>query len=438
MMTGAPGESPAKDEGVSTEETSGRVGGTVVGVEEIRAQFPALARVHNGRPVAYFDGPGGTQVPRRVAEALVDYLFHHNANTHWEYPTSAETDAALLEARRALADFLNASPEEIVFGDNMTTLTFHLSRAVGRGLSPGDEIVVTELDHHANVDPWRELARDRDLVVRTVRMIPETGQLDWDDFARAVGERTKLVAVGAASNALGTINDLAAAARLARGRGALLYVDAVHFAPHGPVDVRALGCDFLACSAYKFNGPHVGVLYARRELLASLDFPKLRPAPDDAPERAETGTLNHEGIVGAGAAVDFLASLARVEGTRRERLAAAFAGLHARACRLTELLWEGLAATRGVRLYGPPPGEPRTPTVAFTVDGLASDEVARRLAARGLFVSHGDFYAATVVERLGLGPDGLVRAGCAVYTTAEEITRLVEGVREIVKEGVGG
>lgn len=362
---------------------------------------------------------------------MVDYLYHHNANTDWAYPTSAETDAALESARQALADFVNASPDEIVFGANMTTLTFHLSRAIGRRLSPGDEIIVTELDHHANIDPWRELARDRDLRIRTVRMVPETGQLDWDDFNRLINGRTKLVAVGAASNALGTVSDVRAAAEMAHRAGALIFVDAVHYAPHSLPDVRVFDCDFLACSAYKFNGPHVGVLYGRHDLLQSLDFPKLRPAHDTAPERGETGTLNHEGIVGAAAAVDFFASLNSSGETRRQRLQATFDELHARGAILVRTLWEELSAIDGVRLYGPPPGLPRTPTIAFTIDGMNSREVARLLADRGVFASHGDFYASTVVERLGLSDAGLVRAGCAIYTTTEEVLRLVEGVRSI-------
>lgn len=253
-------------------------------IDIIRAQFPALERAHNGYPVAYFDGPGGTQVPRAVGEAMMDYLYRHNANTEWAYPSSAETDEALREARRAMADFLNASADEITFGANMTTLTLHLSRAIGRTLAEGDEIVVTELDHHANSDPWRQVAQDRNLCVRTVRMIPETGQLDWDDFARVINSRTKLVAVGAASNALGTVTDVRRAARMAHDAGALVFVDAVHYAPHILCDVDALQCDMLACSAYKFCGPHVGILYCRRDLLETLDFPRLRPAHHNAPE----------------------------------------------------------------------------------------------------------------------------------------------------------
>lgn len=406
---------------------------TIASTAEIRTHFPALERQHNHLPVAYFDGPGGTQVPRAVVETMSDYLYHHNANTHWEFPTSAETDAIISDARQTLADFLNAAPHEIAFGANMTTLTFHLARALGRGYARGDEIVVTELDHHANVAPWRALEKERGVTVRTARMIPETGQLDWDDFSRQLNERTKLVAVGAASNALGTITDVRRAGEMAHAAGARVFVDAVHYAPHSLVDVAALDCDFLSCSAYKFYGPHIGILYGKGELLASLDFPKLIPSPDTAPERAETGTQNHEGVAGAAAAVNFLASLA-AGATRRERLSAAFDALHQRGSDLTTRLWNELSAIDGVRLYGPAPGAPRTPTVAFTVERVSSTEVARRLAGRGVFASNGDFYAMTVVEKLGRSAEGLVRAGGACYTTAEEVERLIEGVKEIARD----
>ncbi len=405
---------------------------TVASTADIRACFPALERVHNNFPVAYFDGPGGTQVPRAVVEAMNDYLYHHNANTHWAYPTSQETDAALENARQTCAEFLNASAREIAFGANMTSLTFHLSRALEMQYGSGDEIIVTELDHHANVAPWQRLEVERGVTVKIAKLVPDTGQLDWDGFEQLITKQTKLVAIGAASNALGTINDLDRAIRMARSVGALVFVDAVHYAPHALLDVQALDCDFLGMSAYKFYGPHVGVLFGKLALLESINFPRLIPAPDAAPENVETGTQNQEGMVGAGVAVDFLASLAGGV-SRRSRLAAAHQALHERSAELTRRLWNGLASINGVRLYGPPPDLPRTPTLSFTVDGVASTEVARSLAARGLFLSHGDFYAATVVERLGLGEEGLVRAGCACYTTADEIERLIEGVNEIVK-----
>jgi cysteine desulfurase family protein (TIGR01976 family) len=398
-------------------------------LQQIHRCFPALARVHNGHPVAFFDGPGGTQVPRMVVAAMEDYLLNHNANTHWAYPTSEETDAIIESSRGVLADFLNATPAEIVFGANMTTLTFHLARALSRELEREDEIVVTELDHHANVAPWKRLEKECGVTVRMVPMIPETGELDWHDFARQLNPRTKLVAIGAASNTVGTINDVKRAGEMAHAVGAKIFVDAVHYAPHALVDVQEWDCDFLACSAYKFYGPHIGILWGRRELLESLDFPKLIPAPDSAPERAETGTQNHEGIAGAAAAVDFLASLAQGS-TRRQRLYAAFDQLHERSEALVGQLWNGLRDIGGVRVYGPLLDAARTPTIAFTIEGMPSMDVARKMAERGLFLSHGDFYAATVVERLGLAPHGLVRAGCACYTTAEEVDRLLAAIPE--------
>jgi cysteine desulfurase family protein (TIGR01976 family) len=360
---------------------------------------------------------------------MAEYLYHHNANTHWCYPTSEETDELLAHSRTALADFLGASPAEVAFGANMTTLTFHLARALGRGWGPGDIVVITELDHHANVAPWRALERERGITVRVVPLNPGNGQLDWSRLEQTLAAGPRLLAIGAASNALGTINDVPRAAALARAAGALTFVDAVHFAPHELVDVSQIGCDFLACSAYKFYGPHVGIMYAREDVLGGLDVPKLDPAPETAPERLETGTLNHEGIVGAAAAVDFLASLG-TGGSRRARLARTFAGLHARGQVLLKRLWNGLAAIDGVRVYGAPPESPRTPTVAFTLAGVPANTVAKRLAERAVFVSSGDFYAPTVVERLGV-KDGLVRAGCACYTTEEEVDRLIEGVGQI-------
>jgi cysteine desulfurase family protein (TIGR01976 family) len=383
-------------------------------------------------PVAYFDGPGGTQVPQQVVDAVSNYLLHHNANTHWVYPTSVETDALLWQARQAMADFLNASPREIAFANNMTTGLFHLSRALGRLWGPGDEVVITDLDHHANIAPWRTLERERGITLRRVNVNITTGELDWESLQSAITPRTRLLAIGAGSNALGTITDVAAAASLAHAVGALVFVDAVHYAPHALVDVRALNCDFLGCSAYKFYGPHVGVIYGKETLIGGLDVPKLEPAPDNAPDRLETGTQNHEGIVGAGAAVDFLASLG-TGSTRRDRLVSAFATLHSDGMTLFRRLWDGLGEIDGVTRYGPGPDRPRTPTVSFTVDGVPSEQVAKALAERAVFVSNGDFYATTVVRKLGHGEDGLVRAGAACYTTAEEIDRLVAGVREVAR-----
>jgi len=403
---------------------------TTLSIEAIRSHFPALERVHNGHRVAYFDGPGGTQIPRSVVEAMSDYLYHHNANTHWEYPTSGETDRMLEDSRRAFADFFNARPDEIVFGQNMTTLTLHLGRALGRRFAAGDEIIVTELDHHANVDTWRSLSSDFGINIRVLPFDIETGRLEIEELPGLINERTRLIAVGAASNAIGTVNDVTTICRMAREAGALSFVDAVHFAPHSLIDVKAIGCDLLACSAYKFYGPHIGILFGRFDLLEELDFPRLRPAPQAAPEKAETGTQSHESIIGAAAAVDFIASLGQGE-TRRQCIADAFDTMHGRDVELCRVLSNGLAEIDGVKLYGPPPGEKRTSLVSFTVGGRLSSEVSAFLAERGLFLSHGDFYAQTVLERYGLEDQGFVRAGCSVYTTIEEVERLLDGIRAI-------
>ncbi len=401
-------------------------------IEQVRALFPALARKHDGHSVAYFDGPGGTQVPKSVVDAMADYLLHHNANTHWAYPTSAETDAMLGASRETVADFLNAKVDEVSFANNMTTATFHLARALGRGWGAGDEVVITDLDHHANVAPWRAIERERGITVRRVAVDLRTGELDLASLRAAITKRTRLLAIGAGSNALGTISDVTEAARLAHAVGALVFVDAVHYAPHSLVDVRAMDCDFLGCSSYKFYGPHAGVLFARRSLVDDLDVPKLDPAPNEGPERLETGTQNHEGIIGAAAAVEFLASLGKGM-TRRARLTSAYRALHEQGHDLFVRLWDGLGAIPGVTRYGPGPDRPRTPTIGFTVKGLSSEPVTRALVERGVFTSHGDFYAATIVGLLGHAEDGLVRAGAACYTTVEEVERLVAGVREIAK-----
>ena len=433
----------------------------ILSPQEIRSLFPALQRRHNGNPVAYFDGAGGTQTPRLVVDAVADYLLNHNANTHWEYPTSHETDAIIDSARHTFGDFLNASANEIVFGPNTTTMIYHLSRALGHTLGPGDEIVITELEHHANVAPWQALVAERGLILKIAQMDPETGQVDWNDFEQLVNRKTKVVAFGAGCNALGTVNDYRGAVQLAHSVGALALVDAVHYAPYFQCDVKATDCDFLTCSAYKFYGPHISVFYGKKDLLESIDFPKLEPAPDTAPERVEMGTQSHEGIAGAAAAVDFYASLVQYRtgrgpgspsgqpawgggvidaesssiSHRRERLQSAFSALHERSLAQVERLWEALSRINGVHLYGPIPGVERTPTVSFVVRDVTSTEVARRLAERGLFASHGDFYAATVIERLGLAPEGLVRVGCACYTNDEEIERLIEAVKEIAASG---
>lgn len=403
----------------------------VAPVEAIRAAFPALRRTHAGLPVAYFDGPGGTQVPEPVVDAMADYLLHHNANTHWRYPTSEETDALLADAREVFARFFGATPDEVSFGNNMTTITFHVARALGRDWRSGDEVIVTELDHHGNIAPWQALERERGIVLRWLPMDADTCELRLDALPALLGPRTRLLAIGAASNIVGTVSDVAMAARMAHDVGALVFIDGVHYAPHFLPDVGALGCDLFACSAYKFYGPHVGVLWGRRDLLERMDAPRLEPAPQTAPERLETGTQNQEGIVGAAAAVRWLASLTPGGDDTRQRLAATYDEVHRRSATLFSRLWDGLGAIGGVRRYGPPPTAKRTATVSFTVANVDSEQVAIALARAGCFVSHGDFYASTVARRLGLATEGLVRIGASSYTTAGEIDRVVAAVARV-------
>ncbi len=404
---------------------------TIADTHTIRSHFPALERRQGDQVVAYFDGPGGTQVPRSVVQSMTDYLFHHNANTHWLYPTSEETDALIAASRTTLAEFLGAHADEIAFGANMTTLMFHVARAIGRTLQPGDEIIVTELDHHANIAPWQALAQERGAVLKWVPLDLHTSHLDFDAFVRALSPRTRVVAIGAASNALGTITDVRSLIAMAKQTGAITVVDAVHYAPHHLVNVRAIDCDFLACSAYKFYGPHIGVLYGKATAIAALDVPKLEPSPNEGSERLETGTQNHEGIVGAAAAVDFIASLAPAAlGSRRERVAATFDALHHRGEQLVAQLWEGIGRMPWVTPVGPLPGSSRTATVSMQVRG-GSEAAARALAARGLFASNGDFYASTVARRLGVEEEGLLRIGCMAYTTEREIERLLAALHDL-------
>lgn len=399
-------------------------------IERLRADFPALA----GEAVpARFDGPGGTQVPQAVIDAMTEYLVRHNANTHWHYPASQDTDRIVADARATLAAFLGGQPDEIVFGANMTTLTFHVARGLAREWQAGDEVIVTELDHHGNVAPWQAIAAERGVVLRWLPVDPDAGTLRLDKLPALLGPRTRLLAIGAASNALGTITDVASAATLARAAGALVYVDAVHYAPHRLVDAGALGADFIACSPYKFYGPHLGVLWGRRTLLERMDTPRLDPAPATAPERLETGTGAFESIAGAAAAVHWIAGLAGTQGALRERLAEAFRLLHDREQRLFRALWDGLGRIEGVRRFGPQAGAARTGTVSITVGARPSDTVARELAAANCWVSDGDFYATTVAERCGVAEQGWVRIGLAAYTSEDEVARLLDALRQVAQ-----
>lgn len=419
---------------------------TAYDVAELRSHFPALSLTQDGRPLAYFDGPGGTQVPQSVIDAVVRYYRESNANDGGAFITSERSDATVRAGRVALADFLNVrSPDEIKFGANMTSLTFHISRSIGATLAPGDEIVVTTLDHEANVSPWRLMAADRGLTVRTVDIHPDDGTLDLDDFERKLSRRTKLVAVGYASNAIGTINPVAEIVRRAHAVGALTYVDAVHYAPHGPIDVRALETDFLVCSAYKFFGPHLGVLYGRADVLDDLPAYKVRPAHD----RFETGTQNFEGIAGALAAVDYLASIGERYGAadagdfpgvagRRLALKTGMAAIRAHEAGLFRRLLDGLVGIPGVRVWGitdPARFDERTPTGAVTFADLPPYVAAVALGRRGITAWSGDFYAPGLIGRLGLAEGGgVLRLGLAHYNTAEEVDRLLGALAEIVVE----
>jgi cysteine desulfurase family protein (TIGR01976 family) len=402
-------------------------------VEWCRSQFPALARGTNGRPAVFFDGPAGSQVPRSVIEAITRYLTECNANHGGRFATSRESDALLDAAHQALADFFGAAdPATIVLGANMTTLTLALSRALAREWRPGDEILVTRLDHDANVTPWVLAARDAGATVRHVGIRRADCTLDLDDLRAKLSPRTRLVAVACASNAVGTINPVAEIARLAHAAGAELFIDAVHSAPHLLPDVASWDCDYLVASAYKFFGPHVGVLWGRRARLEALPAYKLRPAPDDLPSKWMTGTQSHEGIAGALAAVEYLAELGRKldagASGRRAALAAAFAAIGRYERQLVAALLTGLARFKQVQVFGitaPADLAQRVPTVAIRHARLSPAELAERLDQRGIFVWDGNFYALPLTEALGLEPAGLVRIGLLHYNTRAEVDRLL-------------
>jgi cysteine desulfurase family protein (TIGR01976 family) len=401
------------------------------GVERCRADFPAVGRTLDGRTLAYLDGPAGTQVPRQVIDAVATYYQTCNANTHGAFVTSRESDEMILAAREAVAAFLGASSwREISFGANMTTLNFALSRALVREMKPGDEIVITELDHEANRGPWLNL-REQGVVVREVGLRRE-GVLDVDDMRRKVTDRTKLVAMGYASNALGTVNDVSLARELARSVGARLLVDAVHYAPHFSLDVEALGADFVLCSAYKFYGPHVGILYTRPGLLAQLRTDRLRTQDQEAPYRIETGTLNHAAIAGVRAAIEYIASWGDGD-TRRARLVSAMEGIAAHEHALARHYWENVRRLAGVTVWGADfSSARRAPTISITVAGKHPSEVAGALGLEGVLVWDGDFYAARAMEVLGLAErGGVLRTGISMYNTRDDVERLLAGLAKV-------
>jgi cysteine desulfurase family protein (TIGR01976 family) len=432
----------------------------------IRAQFPSLAQTVNGHPAVFFDGPGGTQVPQRVIDAISNYLSRDNANSGGAYATSRRTDAVIAEARAAMADFFHCAADEVVFGQNMTALTYMISRSIGRELNPGDEILVTRLDHDANVSPWLQMAEDRGVAVRWAEIHDEDCTLDMRDLASKINDKTKLVAVGYASNAVGTINPVKEIISLAHKVGALAYVDAVHYTPHGLIDVAALNCDFLVCSTYKFFGPHMGVLYGKREHLTRLRPYKVRPLTDAIPFRWEFGTLNHECIAGITACVEYIADLGRdtetglphprlphprlphpsapfAEGGKTERRAAieaAYAAIHEHERALLERAMNGLQKIPGAKIYGITdparfvfPNNERCATLAVRIENHSPLELATKLGERGIFTWDGNYYALNLTEHLGVEKSGgFLRIGLVHYNTQEEVDRLLAALREIV------
>jgi cysteine desulfurase family protein (TIGR01976 family) len=408
-------------------------------VESLRAQFPSLSRTVNGNPAVFLDGPGGTQVPQRVIDAISDYLAHDNANIGGAYVTSRNSDKVVAAARDAMADFFHCDANEVVFGQNMTALTFMLSRSIGRELQRGDEVLLTLLDHDANFSPWRAL-EERGVTIRTVDFNPADCTLDMNDMARKITAKTKVVAVGYASNAVGTINNVKEVVRLARSVGALSYIDAVHYTPHGLIDVRSLDCDFLVCSTYKFFGPHMGVLFGKHEHLKRLQPYKVRPLTNEVPYRWEFGTLNHECIAGITACVDYLADLGRQANpsasNRRAAIVAAYEAITQYERALMERLIDGLSKIRGAKLYGitdPKRFDRRCPTLAVRIDGHTPLELATQLGDRGFFTWDGNYYALNVTERLDVEKSGgFLRIGLVHYNTMEEVERLLAALDEIV------
>ena len=400
--------------------------------EQFRQQFPVLQRKHEGSTLVFMDGPGGTQVPQQVIDAIAHYYQNSNANTHGAFITAQETDAVLDAARQAAAHFLGAEgPHTISFGQNMTTLNFSLSRAIGRVLQPGDEVLITQLDHEGNRGPWLSL-REQGIIVKEVRL-KQKGVLDYEHLAAQLTKRTRLVALGYASNFMGTVNDVKKVRKLAYEAGAWLLLDAVHYAPHFPLDVQQLGCDFLLCSAYKFYGPHIGILYSRPGLLDRLPTDRLRTAAQEAPYSIETGTLNHAALAGLRAAIDFIA--AHGAGSNyREKVVSAMNRIHRHEIALAKHLHAGLTAIKGIDIIGPPIDAPyRAPTLAVRTKGIRPHTVCQQLAARNILAWDGHFYAIRAAEILGLlEKGGVTRLGLAAYSSEEDIERVLEAFRAIM------
>jgi cysteine desulfurase family protein (TIGR01976 family) len=401
-------------------------------VSAVRSQFPALRRLVGGRPAAYLDGPGGTQAPESVIEAMAGFMRDGGSNHGGPFASSRETDAVTESARSAIADLFGASANEIAFGQNMTSITLSVSRALGATWKPGDNVVVTRLDHDGNVWPWVIAARDAGAEVRWLDFDPGDGcRLETETIDHLIDDRTRLVAITQASNAVGTITDPRPVIEAAHAVGALTYIDAVHYSPHGLVDVVALGSDFLAASAYKFFGPHTGCLYGRSEVLDAVDAYKLRAAPDTPPDKWETGTQSFESLAGVAAAVDYIASLG-TGGTRRDQLRASMEQIGVYERSLSEQFLNGIATISGITMYGRSVPDGRTPTFAISVNGTHPDDVAGVLGDQGIFVWSGDYYAVEVMRRLGVADEGgLVRIGFAHYNTAEEVDRVLTALAEV-------
>ncbi len=412
--------------------------------ELIRKQFPSMTRTINGFPAAYLDCPGGTQVPQRVADKVLDFLVWHNANIHGAFATSVESDAMLIEARKAFADLFGCSFEEVSFGANATTINFNLAHAIARDLKAGDEILITDIDHEGNRGPW-EILEERGIIIRNVKVDLAKCIIDMEDFASKLNGKTRVAAFNYASNGVGTISDVKKMVAMAHEVGALTMVDAVNYVLHGPVDVRDIDTDFLMCSSYKLFGPHIGILYAKKEKMEALRTIKVKEQEDWAPLKFETGTLNHEGIAGAAEAIEFISSIGadcaadfteKLDGLsgRRRNVVAGMLALEAYEKPLTVYLIEELEKIEGVKVYGPPKDHPRTSTISFTVQGRSPREVAEYLATKGLFVWDGDFFASKLIFVLGLRESGgLVRIGLAPYNTKEEIDRALAAIKELSK-----
>jgi cysteine desulfurase family protein (TIGR01976 family) len=421
-------------------------------VNAVRKHFPALRLTSDGKRPVYFDNPGGTQVAQGVLDSMRDYLIRTNSNTHGSFATSRATDETIHAGRESMADFLNApSPDQIVFGANMTTLTFHISRSIGQTLARGSQIILTRMDHDANISPWLLLARDHGLKILWADFDPATGRLDVESITKLLTPKTKLIACSYASNALGTINDVKRITEIAHSAGAMVYIDAVHYVPHGPIDVQALDCDFLACSAYKFFGPHIGILYGKREHLESLPAYKVRPAADTIPDRWETGTKNHEGIAGTKAAIDYFEWVGETFGEpfageakglrgRKRKLKMAMMAIKAYEQTLSERLIDGLSSIKGISIAGITDKahlDERVPTVSFSVKSKSPALIASELGQKGIYVWDGNFYALEVMERLGReAHGGMVRVGAAHYNTLREVNRFLKELDAVTASGL--